>query len=263
MRKLTYILAFFVLASSCQKVIDVDLNDSNQTIVIEANYKAEQDRVEVLVTMTSSYFDSEASPFVDNAVVTITDANGVSTTIPHVLGGLYRLTQYTPQYDSDYTISVVANGETYTATCNLATPVPLDPITYEYLEGFFGADPGYVTQLNFQDPAGIENYYQIVITENDKTFDRIDEIQLQDDGFTDGNYIERPLFLSAFSQLGDTISYEFRTVDKVVYNYTSEAASISGGSNSAAPGNPTTNWDNGALGYFNAYDVSRDTVIIQ
>jgi hypothetical protein len=71
------------------------------------------------------------------------------------------------------------------------------------------------------------------------------------------------LFLSEFSQLGDTISYEFRTVDKVVYNYTSEAASISGGSNSAAPGNPTTNWDNGALGYFNAYDVSRDTVIIQ
>lgn len=263
MRNLAYILVLIVLASSCQKVIDVDLNDANQAIVIEANYKAELDRVEVLVTLTSSYFDSEASPFIDDAIVTITDANGLSTTIPHVIGGLYRLTQYTPQYDSDYTISVVANGETYTAACNLATPVQIDPITYQFLDGFFGAEPGYVSILNYQDPANVENYYQIVLTENGQTFDRIDEIQLQDDGFTDGNYIERPLFLNELSSIGDTISYEFRTVDKVIYNYTTEAASISGGTNSAAPGNPTTNWNNGALGYFSAYGVSRDTVVIQ
>lgn len=263
MKKLAYILGLIVLASSCQKVIDVDLNDSNQTVVIEANYKAEQDRVEVIVSMTSSYFDSEASPVVDDAIVTITDANGISTTVPHILGGLYRLTQYTPNYDSDYTISVVVDGQTYTASCNLATPVQIDPITYQYLDGFFGADPGYVSILNFQDPVDVVNFYQIVVSENDQTYDRIDEIQLQDDNFTDGNYIQRPLFFNELSQLGDTIMYEFRTVDKVIYDYTEEAASISGGSDSAAPGNPTTNWDNGALGYFSAYGATRDTVVIQ
>lgn len=263
MRNLAFILGLILLASSCQKVIDVDLNDSNQNIVIEANYKAEQDRVEVLVTMTSSYFDSEASPFVDDAIVTITDANGAATVVPHVIGGLYRLTQYTPQYGSNYTVSVTSNGETYTAVCNLPAPVQLDPITYQYLDGFFGADPGYVSIMNFQDPAGEVNFYNIVISENGTAFDRIDEIQQQDDGFTDGNYIQRPLFLNELSQLGDTISYEFRSVDEMIFNYTAEAASISGGSNSAAPGNPTTNWDNGALGYFSAYSVSRDTVVIQ
>ena len=69
--------------------------------------------------------------------------------------------------------------------------------------------------------------------------------------------------MNELSLLGDTISYEFRTVDKAIFDYTFQAADIAGGSNSAAPGNPITNWDNGALGYFNAYGVSRDSVVIQ
>ncbi|GAB5417944.1 MAG: DUF4249 domain-containing protein [Crocinitomicaceae bacterium] len=263
MRKLAYILGLIVLASSCQKVIDVDLNDSNQNIVIEGNYTAEDSTVRVRLTLTSSYFDSEPSPTIDNALVTITDQNGTTTTVPSIGNGDYELTNYIPLFGTSYILSVAANGATYSATCNLANPVQLDPITYQYLDGFFGSDPGYVSILNFQDPEGEVNFYQIIITENSTSFDRIDEIQTQDDAFTDGNYIQRPLFLNDLSELGDTISYEFRSVDEAIFNYTAEAASISGGSNSAAPGNPSTNWNNGALGYFSAYGVSRDTVIIQ
>ncbi len=263
MRKLAYILGFIALASSCQKVIDVDLNDANQNIIIEGNYTAEDSTVSVRLTLTSSYFDSEPSQTIDNALVTITDQNGATTTVPSIGNGNYELTNYIPVFGTSYVLTVVADGTTYSATCSLANPVQLDPITYQFLDGFFGADPGYVSILNFQDPAGEVNFYNIVISENGTTFDRIDEIQQQDDAFTDGNYIQRPLFLNDLSELGDTISYEFRSVDEAIFNYTSEAASISGGSNSAAPGNPTTNWDNGALGYFSAYSVSRDTVIIQ
>jgi len=263
MKNLAYILGLVVLASACQKVIDVDLNDANPNVVIEGNFTAEDSTVRVRVTSTSSFFDSEADPVIDNAVVTITDQNGVATTVPGSGNGNYVLTNYTPTYGTSYVLSVTAEGKTYSATCGLAAPVQIDPITYFYLDGFFGSDPGYATLLNFQDPANQTDFYQIVITENGTTYDRIDEIQTQDDALTDGNYVERPLFLGELSQIGDTISYEFRTVDEAVFDYTIEAASISGGSNSAAPGNPTTNWDNGALGYFNAYGVSRDTVVIQ
>lgn len=263
MRKLAYILGIVLLASSCQKVIDVDLNEANQTIVIEGNYTGEDSTVRVSVTLTSSYFNNDPSPTVDNAVVTITDQNGATTVIPSIGNGLYELTGYAPDYGTRYTLSVVSDGQTYNAGCLMPAPVQLDPITYQYLDGFFGADPGYVSILNFQDPANTTDFYQIVITENQTSFDRIDQIQTQDDALTNGNYIQRPLFLSDLSQLGDTISYEFRTVDEVIFDYTFQAADIAGGSNSAAPGNPITNWDNGALGYFNAYGVSRDTVVIQ
>lgn len=263
MRKLAYILGLVVLASSCQKVIDVDLNEANENVVIEANYMAENDRVEVIVTKTSNFFNQDPSPKVSDAVVTITDQNGASTVVPHVSGGLYRLTQYAPTYDSRYTITVVVDGQTYTASSNLATPVQIDPITYFFIDGFFGADPGYVTYLNYQDPANTTDFYQVIITENGVTYDDLDDFIPQDDALTNGNYVQRPLFFGELNQIGDTIAYEFRTVDEAPYEYAIQAADIAGGSNSAAPGNPITNWDNGALGYFSAYGVSRDTVIIQ
>jgi hypothetical protein len=263
MKKIVPILATLFLAFACQKVIDVDLNDANQTVVLEANYTAEDSTVLVKVTLTSSYFDSEASPQIDNAIVSITDANGVVTTVPSIGNGSYQLTGYAPSFGSSYIMNVIVNGTSYSATCALPTPVQIDPITYDFTEGFFGSGPGYFAFLNFQDPANVENYYQIVLSRNGQRFDRIDEIQTQDDLFTDGNYVQRPLFFDSLSQIGDEISFELRSVDKAVYDYTNEAASISGGTNSAAPGNPTTNWDNGALGYFNAFGVSRDTVVIQ
>lgn len=263
MRKLAYILGLIVLASSCQKVIDVDLNEANQTIVIEGNYTGEDSTVRVMVSLTSSYFNNDPSPTVDNALVTITDQNGTTTVVPSTGNGNYELSGYAPTYGTTYTLSVVYEGVTYSAGCLMPQPVQLDPITYQYFDGFFGNDPGYATFLNFQDPESTTDFYQIVITENGTTYGNIDQIQTQDDALTNGNYITRPLFTGSLSQLGDTISYEFRTVDEVIFDYTFQAADIAGGSNSAAPGNPITNWDNGALGYFNAYGVSRDTVIIQ
>jgi len=263
MKYLAFFLGFVLVATSCQKVIDVDLNDANETIVIEANFTGEDSTVNVRVTKTSSFFNSEPSPVVNDAVVTITNQAGVSTTVPFLSNGNYQLSGYAPEYGTSYVISVASGGTTYSATCSMQAPVSLDPITYEFTEGFFGSGSGYFTLLNFQDPAGITNYHQIVITRNSITFDRIDEIQTQDDSFTDGNYVSRPLFFDTLSQIGDTVSYEFRTVDKAIFDYTNEAASISGGTTSAAPGNPTSNWNNGALGYFNAFGVSRDTVVIQ
>lgn len=263
MKKLAYLFVLALIATSCQKVIDVDLNDGNQVVVLEANYSGEDSTVHVSVSLTSSYFNSEPPQNVDNALVTIVNQNGTVTNVPSVGNGEYVLTNYAPDYDTRYLISVAVNGETYNASCFMPTPVPLSPITSQFIDDFFGIGPGYVSLLNFQDPPNEVNFYQIVVTRNSITFDRIDEIQTQDDLFSDGNFVQRPLFFDTLSQIGDTISYEFRTVDQVIYDYTVEAASISGGTNSAAPGNPTTNWDNGALGYFNAFGVSRDTLVIQ
>jgi len=263
MKKIAYLLGIIVLAASCQKVIDVDLNESNKNIIIEGNFTAADSTVRVTVSLTSSYFDSEVSPLVDNAIVTMIDGNGASTLIPSIGNGQYELANYIPNYGTTYTLEVVYEGVSYKAECALPTPVQLEPITYQYFEGFFGSDPGYAAFLNFNDPAGQEDFYQIILGLNGTTFSKIDQIFTQDDVLTDGNLVQRPLFADDFFQLDDTVYMELRTVSRAVYDYTNELQSISGGSNSAAPGNPTTNWDNGALGYFNAYGTSIQTVVIQ
>ncbi len=263
MKKLAYILGLIVLASSCQKVIDVDLNESNQNIILEGIYTGEDSTVRVKISLTSSYFNSDPSATIDNAVVMIADANGVISMIPSVGNGMYALSNYIPNYGTTYTLSVNFDGQLYKAQCAMPTPVQLAPITYEYFDGFFGSDGGYAPFINFTDPAGQTDFYQIVLGTNGVIYNNLDEIITQDDSFTDGNFITRPLFAGDFNQLGDTVYMELRTVDRAVFDYTNELQSIAGGSNSAAPGNPTTNWDNGALGYFNAYGISVDTVIIQ
>ena len=263
MKKIAYILGLIVLASSCQKVIDVDLNESSQVIVIEGNFTAKDSTVRVKISLTSSYFNSDPSMTVDNALVSITDGNGVVSVVPSIGNGVYELTSYDPTFDMEYTLTVNGFGEVYTAKCNLVTPVALKPITYQFFDGFFGAEGGYAAFMNFNDPAGVENYYLAVLGLNGEVFDNIDEVFLQNDQLTDGNFIQRPLFANDFFDIGDTVFMELRAVDKIAFDYTSELQSIAGGSNSAAPGNPTTNWNNGALGFFNAYGVSQDTVIIQ
>lgn len=262
MRSLITLSIAAVALFGCTKVIDVDLNEANEKYVIEANYSAEDSTVRVLITKTSSFFDNNASPKVNNATVTIVDALGTPTTVNFVGDGHYELTGYVPTFNSTYTLNVVADGNGFTADCYLPNPVELSPITYEYFPPFFGGEDGYAAYLNFNDPADTVNYYLIVLGKNSEPWDNLSDILSQDDQLTDGNFVERPLFGRELYQIGDTVKMELRSVSKTQYDYTLEAQSIVG-SQSGAPGNPTNNWSGDALGSFNAYSSSRQGVVIQ
>ena len=256
------ILAIFAIAS-CQKEIDVDLNESNPILVLEANYSAKDSTVRAIVTLTSSFFNNEPSPNINSAVATITDHLGNGTNVPSVGNGTYVLTNYIPTFGTTYTLTVVYDGVTYTAECDMNAPVTLDPITYEFFPPFFGQS-GYAPYLNFQDPAGDTNYYVVVLARNDTLWNNLSDLLTQDDALTDGNYVERPLFSRDLYQIGDKVGMELRTIDGDIYNYLNDVISTAGsGQSSAAPGNPDSNWDNGALGYFSCYSSSEQTVIIQ
>lgn len=260
-RKLIYILPVLLAFVSCQKVIDVDLNEANAVTVIEANYTAEDSTVNVHISMTSSYFDSDPSPLIDNASVTITDHLGVITGVPSIGGGDYQLTNYIPNYGTTYTLTVACNGVTYTAECDMNPAIQLEDITYEYFPGFFGGDGGYGVYLNVNDPVGLGNHYQIILTENGVEHDDLLDMFIQDDLLNDGNFIERPLW-GKFFDTTDVVGMELRSIDGEIYDYINQAIGTAGGQDSAAPGNPDSNWDNGAVGYFSAYSNSRKEVTI-
>ncbi len=261
MKYAALILGIIALAS-CTKVIDVDLNEANPVTVIEANYTAEDSTVRVSVTETSNFFSNEAEPTIDDAVVTITDQNGVSQQVPFVANGQYVLTNYIPQFGTTYTMTVLANGVTYTATCQLKDMIPQNGIIYEYLEpGPFSGDGGYLVALSYQDPAPEGDYTSAYVTKNDTLYKELGDITLNNDEFTNGNLLLRPIFVDLF-EIGDTIEIELRTIDKKIFDYYNELISLTD-PNSAAPANPTYQWENRALGYFSAYPSSRQTTVIQ
>lgn len=265
MKNIFYFFAIITVLASCQKVIDVDLNEANPTPVIEGNYTAEDSTVRVKLSLTSSYFNSETSNFINDANVNITDGSGLISNIPSTGNGMYELQSYIPNFNTTYTLSVSYDGITYSAQCDLSDTVSLSEITYEYNPGFFGSDPGYLVFLNFNDPINISNYYQVVLSLNGVELDALNEIFTQDDIFSDGNPVSRPLFGGDFFKIEDTVGMELRSIDQDIYSYLNEAISIFGANSasSAAPGNPNSNWNNNALGYFSAYGSSRKEIIIE
>ena len=261
MKYLALIFGIIVFAS-CQKVIDVDLNEANPVTIIEANYTAEDSTVRVLITETSNFFSNEDEPKVNDAVVTITDQAGNSQQVPFVGEGMYILENYIPTYGATYTMTVLSNNVTYTATCQMLELIPQEPILYQYLEpGVFTGDGGNVAAVSYNDPSEKGNYTSAILSKNGKQLNNLNDITLNDDAFTNGNLVVRPLFVKFF-EIGDTVEIELRTIDKKIYDYYTELISLTN-PNSAAPANPTYQWENRALGYFSAHPSSRQTVIIQ
>lgn len=262
MRNIIQLFIIFTVFTSCEKVIDINLNESNPTPVFEGTYSAEDSTVNVKLSLTSNYFNSEASNSIDDAVVSITDEAGLISNIPSIGNGIYELQNYAPYFNTTYTLSVNYNGVVYSAQCNLTDIVPLEDITYEYSPGFFGQDSGYLIFLNFNDPIAISNYYQIILSVNGEELNSLDEGFILDDQLLDGNVVSTPLFRQELFQVDDTIGMELRSIDKNVFHYLYELYSILG-EDIAAPANPDSNWDNNALGYFSAYGNSRKAIVIQ
>jgi len=261
MKYLALILGILTIAS-CQKAIDVDLNDADPVVVIEANYSAEDSTVRVRVTETSNFFSGEEEPTIDNALVTITNQTGVSTQVPFIANGNYVLENYIPEFGTTYTMTVLANGTTYTASCEMLQVINQQPIIYDSIEpGPFSGDGGYLVALTYQDPSEPGNYTAAFVSLNDTLYTELGDITLNDDEFTNGNLVLRPLFIDLF-EIGDKVEIELRTIDKKIFDYYNELISLTN-PNSAAPANPTYQWENRALGYFSAYPSSRQEVIIQ
>tara|TARA_Y100000385_G_C13107844_1_gene649506 strand:- start:1957 stop:2745 length:789 start_codon:yes stop_codon:yes gene_type:complete len=262
MKKLSVLILGILLITSCRKVIDVDLNEANSVTVIEGNFSAEDSTVRVSVTQTANFFSNDEQPSIDDATVTITDYLGTVTAVPFLGNGNYELANYIPTFGTDYTITVIAAGATHIATSTMHEAVVQSPIYYEYTDGFFGSDPGYIAFLSYQDPAEEGNYTISYVTVNDTTQIELDDILLNDDNLTNGNLVLRPIFPNLF-EVGDSLHLELRTVSENVYDYYTELQSLTDPS-SAAPANPDFQWTNKAFGYFSAYSSSRQgTTIVE
>ncbi|HIP33073.1 MAG TPA: DUF4249 domain-containing protein [Crocinitomicaceae bacterium] len=263
MKILFSLLSAIIIVASCQKVIDVDLNDANPKVVIEANYTAEDSTVLLKLSLTTSYFEPSTPSTLNGAIVNIIDGNGIATPLVSIGNGEYELTAYVPAFNTTYKMTVLYDGTTYTATSLLPNIVPLSPITYEFSPGFFGFGEGYFVNEIYDDPAGVPNFYLAILSKNGRERNKVTDFIMGDDRLSDGNPVTRPLFIDTLFSIGDTIDLELQSIDEKIFDYYSEIQSIAGsGQATAAPSNPISVWNNDALGYFSAYGNSRQTVII-
>lgn len=258
------LLIFIVmLLFGCEKIIDVDLNEANPEVVVEANLSNFLNSAEVKLSKTGSYFGDNPIEKIIDASVVIENEYGSKYVLNEVEDGLYRADGIFLDDEVTYRLSINADGEQYESESELNPVVLIDSLVYYYDEGFAFLDAGYIIKIYFVDPPGIDNYYRLKIFENDTLKNGSEDLIVFDDRLIDGQTLEVKLRGIIFEP-DDTVSIQLLSLDKGAYEYFNtfqELINVNPGS--AAPANPTSNITNGALGYFSAWSADEKTVIIK
>jgi len=253
---LAVVVSIFFLLPSCEKVIDLNLNTSASDIVIQGNVYDYAGPYTVSISKTVDFTQTNVFPPVTNAVVTISDNAGNSETLIQKTEGKYVTSTLRGIPGVTYTLKVVIQGKTYTASSTMPKAVNIDSI---YLQrDLFGN--GTEAVIDFTDPINVDNYYRVDQYVNDTLKSGF---YVGDDKLYQGQKIS--FYLSASSLTGDKplikgdeIKLQLECIDDKVYEYFRTTKGNNG--QSASPANPVSNISNGALGYFSAASVRQDSI---
>ncbi|TDW99912.1 DUF4249 domain-containing protein [Dinghuibacter silviterrae] len=256
-----YLFLFCICLASCQKVITLPLKSVPPELDIQGDVTNLPGPYTVSLSQSVDFYADNVYPTVSGAVIKITDStSGVTDSLTETAPGVYstHLLQGVPGHT--YGLYVLSGGNTYTASSTMPAPVPLDSVTFSTNKR--GGKSVIQPIPNFQDPAGIHNYYQFVVYVNG--------VQLQstfvfDDRLSDGRYIHRALGTDTSQILpGDQVLVNMYCIDANNYTYFDEVEQITDPgqqSQDASPANPQSNIIGGSLGYFSAHTVSGKTAV--
>jgi hypothetical protein len=250
---------------SCEKVIDIDLNEAATKMVIEGNITSDAGPYQVSLSTSGGYFDNAAVQPIENGVITISDFLGGSETLTEIEPGIYSTTDFTGIEEMNYTITVEVNGEVYTGSEYLPHKIEIDTLEYEIDEFNPNSDEEeYNILCTFTDPVQTEDYYRFVAYVNGEMVERNNNRSLIiDDELFNGLTFTIPI-RGTEALPGDVVRLELHSIGYNTYVYLSGLNdALSGGGMGSTPYNPTSNINNGALGYFGAYNISAQEITIQ
>lgn len=258
------VVIFLFLLNSCEKVIEIDLNEAAEAIVIEATVTPDKKPFTVLISKTSAFLGIQSKKPVSGAKVRIRAEKGKAISFIEYETGIYRLDKTLIMPGFWYVIEVDYEGITYSARSYLNEVVPIQDLGFTYFDGFGLFETGYKVSCYIREPADFENYYRIKYYVNGRETNTNGEISLYSDKLINGKDIGLGQRTLVFKET-DTLTVELQSIDKATYDYFSTLERISGAAwqQNAAPSNPISNFNNGALGYFSAYSYFRKTVYVR
>lgn len=268
MRKHLSILLFLTVSltfQSCEKVIEIDLANSNSVVVIEAMLNNGKAPFTVLISKTFPYFGESTAEQISGAKVSMRVENGKPKYLKEISPGVYQLEKVTAFPENWYIVDVEYEGITYSARSYLHSIVPIIDIGLTHFDGFGFFDSGYKISCFIRDPGSVTNFYRMKLYVNDKVVNNEGEIDIYNDKLFNGKVIGLVQNSSVVFDENDTVIVELQAIDKAAYDYFSTLENISGIEilQSASPTNPISNFNNGALGYFSAYSYDQRKVIIK
>jgi hypothetical protein len=254
------IAATLIVFSSCEKVVDLKLENNSGSLVIEGSITDAPGPYTVKLTKSVNFTENNNYPPILGATVVITDDVNQRDTLVYTSNGNYQTTTLQGIAGRKYNLSVVAEGKIYSASSTMPAKVNLD--TLRIVTVTFGSQINYNVIPIFRDPVSLGNNYQFLLFKNgvaDKSH------FVLNDNINNGLPNQVPLRSQDVDfQLNDIATVEMRCIDLNVYNYFFTLAQIAGDGpgGGTTPANPPNNISNGALGIFSAYTTQTKSIII-
>lgn len=273
MKKATLLLLFFIsiFFTSCEEVVDVNLDTAPPKLVIEAalNWqKGTTGKQQTIKLTTTTGFFQNVIPTVSGATVFVKNSQNEQFNFNEVAKtGRYVCSNFKPVIDETYTLTVISAGNTYTATEIMKSIAPISRIEQKNDGGITGTD--IEVRAYYNDPPNVDNFYLYKYVYSNKI---TSTYYVAEDKFFQGN--------EYFSQsddddleIGNEIEITHYGISKQYYNYMSILVSIAG-SNVGGPfqsppatvkGNiiNTTDKANYPLGYFSISETDTKKYKIQ
>ncbi len=263
MKNIVKLFALLILFTSCEKEINLDLNDKSGELVIEGSVTDQPGPYYVQLTRSVTFTQGNQYPAVTDAVVTISDQTGKLDQLVYEGSGRYKTTTLTTSPGNVYTLKVAVGSKTYTASSRLPEVVTLDSLTQDSIK--FGGETRYAIRPIYTDPVSLGNNYRFIISVNGKSNKAYNLIS---DNINNGKVNQRafPIIndedIEPELKKGDVITVEMHGLDLPIYTYYNALAEITG-RGGVTPANPPSNMSGGALGRFSAHTVTKKSLTLK
>ncbi len=260
MKKIYILSALFLslFLHSCEEVVDVNLPTEKPRLVVDASinwYKGTDGTQQKIKLTTTTNFYSNTVPVVSGATVFIKNSVNTIFDFIEIPGtGEYACSTFIAELGETYTLTVISNGQTFTAEETMQSLAPIQEIIQDNQGGITGHDLEIKTY--YSDPALADNFYLYKYKYSNRV--KLD-YYVDEDKFFQGN---RFFSISQNEDLavGDQIEVTHYGISRSYFNYMNVLLSIAGNGNQGPFQSPpatvrgnivnTTNFSNYALGYF-------------
>lgn len=270
MRILNPLILFITVCmacTSCEQVINIDLNQADSRYVIEGEVCDTNALATVRISQTKNFEYDNSFAGVSQATVTITEGDGEPVLLPETEPGIYKSTQPMGTSGETYYLRVQIGSEIFTGTSTMPDKVSLDSLYVK--KELFPGKMYILPYLKFNDPRGVPNFYRYRLFVNGHF---IKMVSIDDDEYTDGLTVNRTIFYFGNPDNtnpedddgileGAEVSIEMQCIDQGVYQYFFTLQQTIEQS-SSSPANPISNLTGGALGYFSAFTSERKTLTV-
>ncbi|MEX1002916.1 MAG: hypothetical protein WDZ35_12435 [Crocinitomicaceae bacterium] len=259
------ILIFITLIlASCEKVIEVPINEEEQSYVLEGVLKDRDSASFFKVSKTKATYDNNGFEVVSSAVIKVGDNNGVEYVFEEdpQMPGTYVNYNFVAEENQTYYLSAIIGGELITSSSYSKTKPVIDSLGYQVVSYGQGAqqESFLLPEYYSKDPVDEQNNYRLRIWVNGE---EENEYYIGNDYYINGQVYDAQFF-GADAEFGDTIFVEMLEMDEKVYDYIYGLSNtLSTGAFSPSPANPPSNLEGNAIGYFAVFMTDTMSMIIQ